>query len=295
MEEGRLVALGYGRVASAHLDPMEKKPLYHFYPGQPVFSIGGWGCSFSCSFCQNWSLSQQGPPRDGGEVHGPDAIIATADAHGANTIAYTYNEPLVNFEFVRDCAALAREQGLRNVLVTNGYINPEPAADLLPLIDALNVDIKCMDDDFYERQCGGTVQPVLDFCVQARRAGCHLEITNLLIPNLTDQTDQVEELAVWIREHLGEATPLHVSGYRPEYRLRTPATPRATLDRAWGTASAVLPYVYLGNVISDRGSSTHCPRCKAELIRRSGYAIQAVGLDEKAVCRGCGRRAEVIL
>ena len=293
--EGRMTALGYGRVSSAHLDPMEKKPLYHFHPGQPIFSIGGWGCSFTCTYCQNWSLSQQGPDRDSTDVYPPESIVAAADENGSNSIAFTYNEPLVNYEFVRDCAVLARTRGMSNVLVTNGSINPEPAAALLPLIDALNVDIKCMDNDFYQRQCGAELQPVLDFCLQARAAGCHLEITNLVIPNLNDQAEQITELAVWIKEKLGEFTPLHLSGYRPEYRLKIPATPRAILEKAWHTASAILPYVYLGNMISDHGSSTLCPPCKGELIRRSGYTVQAVGLTETGACRHCGRAADLIL
>ncbi len=293
--EGRLTALGYGRISSAHLDPMEKKPLHHFHPGASVYSIGGWGCNFDCSFCQNASISQTAPERHGGLCHSPGEVVATAIQEGSRAIAYTYNEPLVNLEYVRDCADLAREKGLSNVLVTNGYINPGPAADLLPLIDALNVDIKCIEDDFYTRQCRGTLQPVLDFCVQARRAGCHLEITNLVIPNLNDQFEQITELAVWVRDHLGENTPLHLSAYRPEYRLKIPATPRAVMEKAFSAAGAVLPYVYLGNMLSDHGSATRCPGCKSELIRRSGYAIQRTGINEKAACRQCGRAADFVL
>jgi pyruvate formate lyase activating enzyme len=293
--EGRLMAASYGRVSSAHLDPMEKKPLYHFHPGQPIFSIGGWGCNLSCLFCQNWSISQQGSNRDGGEDYPPESIVDTAAENGSSSIAYTYNEPVVNFEFVRDVAKLAKARGMNNVLVTNGFINPEPAAELLPLIDALNVDIKCIENDFYERQCGGAVKPVLDFCVQARRAGCHIEITNLVIPNLNDQPGQVAELAAWVKENLGETTPLHLSAYRPEYRMKTPAPPRALMEKAWNAAAAILPYVYLGNMLSDHGSSTRCPACKNEWIRRSGYTIQTVGLDKNAACRQCGRAADVII
>lgn len=293
--EGRLTALGYGRISAAHLDPMEKKPLYHFHPGKSVYSIGGWGCNFSCAFCQNASISQQPPDRDAGPCHSPASVVETAIQQGSRALAFTYNEPLVNIEYIRDCAALARERGLSNVLVTNGYVNREPAADLLPLIDALNVDIKCIEEDFYTRQCRGTLQPVLDFCVQARQAGCHLEITNLVIPNLNDQPGQITELAVWIRDHLGVNTPLHLSAYRPEYRLKIPATPRAIMERAFSAAEAVLPYVYLGNMLSDHGSATHCPGCKGELIRRSGYAVQLTGLNEKAACRQCGRAADGVL
>jgi pyruvate formate lyase activating enzyme len=292
--EGRLTALGYGRMSSMHVDPMEKKPLYHFHPGSPVFSIGGWGCNFSCVFCQNASISQQGPERQGGDTHTPEQVMDMAAQQGCVAVAYTYNEPLVNFEFVLDCARLAREKGMINVLVTNGYVNPGPAAELLPLVDAMNVDIKCIEDDFYARQCHGSLQPVLDFCVQARAAGSHIEITNLVIPNLNDQAEQIAELAAWVKQNLGEKTPLHLSAYRPEYRLRTPATPRAIMDRAYAAAAAILPYVYLGNMLADHGSSTRCPECKAILIRRSGFTIQKAGLNEAGACRQCGRPADVV-
>ncbi len=292
--EGRLTALGYGRISSAHLDPMEKKPLYHFHPGRSIYSIGGWGCNFACAFCQNYVISQQGPERQGGDFHAPEEVVDSVVRQGCGALAYTYNEPLVNFEYVLECSRLAREKGVLNVLVTNGYINPEPAAELLPLIDALNVDIKCIEDDFYTRQCRGTLQPVLDFCVQARKAGCHLEITNLVIPNLNDQAAQITELAEWVKQNLGEKTPLHLSAYRPEYKLKIPATPRAVMERAYAAASAILPYVYLGNMLADHGTNTLCPGCKNVLIRRSGFAVQRVGVDEACACRQCGRAADLI-
>lgn len=293
--EGRLTALGYGRISSAQMDPMEKKPLYHFHPGQNVYSIGGWGCTFACVFCQNASISQQGPERQGGEYNAPESVIEAAIQGGAHAIAYTYNEPLCNIEYVQDCAVLAHAKGLDNVLVTNGYVNPEPAADLLPHIDALNVDIKCIEEDFYTRQCRGTLQPVLDFSEQARKAGCHLEITNLVIPNLNDQPDQITALAVWIRDHLGDHTPLHLSAYRPCFRLKTPATPRTVMEKAYAAAAAILPYVYLGNMLSDHGGNTQCPGCGSELIHRTGYTIRLPGLDDKGACRQCGKAADVVL
>jgi pyruvate formate lyase activating enzyme len=294
-EEGRLYSLSYGRISSSHVDPIEKKPLYHFHPGSSVFSIGSWGCNLCCVFCQNWSISQQGPVREGGVIVAPQEVVQTALREGCPGIAYTYNEPIVTIEYVIECARLARDNGLWNVLVTNGYINPEPAAELLALMDALNVDIKSMEDEFYRRYCGGTLAPVLDFCIQARRAGCHLEITNLVITNLNDQPNQAEDLALWIKEHLGLTTPLHLSAYRPEYRLQEPSTPRAVLDRAWEAARRHLPYVYQGNVLSDRGSHTLCPECGKELIRRWGYDVKRVGLIEPGQCAHCGRPADIVL
>lgn len=293
--DGRLMAFGYGRISASHVDPMEKKPLFHFHPGRNVYSIGGWGCNFSCLFCQNAAISQQSPERSGNGFVSPDAVVEQAVKQGTGAIAYTYNEPLVNLEYVHDCAVAAREKGLLNVVVTNGYVNPEPAAYLLPVIDALNVDIKCIEEDFYARQCRGTLPPVLDFCVQARQAGCHVEITNLVIPNLNDQPDQITGLAVWIRDHLGDHTPLHLSAYRPEFKMKIPCTPRNIMEKAYAAAAAILPYVYLGNMLSDRGANTACQACKNVLIRRSGYTIQTGGLTGKGECRQCGKAADIVL
>ncbi len=261
---GRLVAGGYGLVSSENVDPIEKKPLNRFYPGERIYSIGGWGCNFSCSFCQNWTISQQvGISREqgaGGGANGagseelgeggnsPAEIIEHAIRSGGIGIAYTYNEPLISFEFVRDCAILAHEAGLKNVLVTNGYINSKPAEELLPLIDALNIDIKCIDDSFYVAHCGGHVRPVLDFAVQAVSAGCHVEITNLLIPGLNDNDSQVVALAEWIANNLGRKTPLHLSAYYPQFKLNVPATTLQQVQHAHELALQHLAHVYMGNV-----------------------------------------------
>ena len=288
---GELQALSYGQVSSAAVDPIEKKPLYHFHPGRSIFSVGGWGCNFRCEFCQNWTISQQADLD--GRAYTPERVVAEARASGSVGIAYTYNEPLVGFEFVRDCARLAREGGLPNVLVTNGYVCREPAADLLPLVDALNIDIKGMDEDFYHRLCHGRLNPVLDFCRQSRAAGCHVEITNLMIPNLNDGESQVRALARWIRHELGAATPLHLSAYHPEYRLDAPPTPVATLRRAYAICREDLQYVYMGNVRGAEGQDTHCPGCEALLISRAGYATAIRGLKDGR-CAACGRKADIV-
>lgn len=254
-----LVAEGYGLISSENLDPVEKKPLNQFHPGEMIYSIGGWGCNFSCQFCQNWTISQQvlGGSRERGAgsmgrggvgAFCPEEIVERACASGGIGIAYTYNEPLISFEFVRDCAVLAHEAGLKNVLVTNGYINSKPAAELLPLIDALNIDIKSMDDSFYVEQCGGHLHPVLDFAIQAVESGSHVEITNLLIPGLNDADDLVESLAKWIANHLGRETPLHLSGYYPQYKLSVPATTLKQVQHARESAMESLAYVYMGNM-----------------------------------------------
>jgi pyruvate formate lyase activating enzyme len=288
---GRLFAAGYGLVSSAHVDPIEKKPLYHYRPGAAVFSVGGWGCNFACDFCQNWTISQAADL--GGTPAAPETVVGEARRSGSPGIAYTYNEPLVGCEFVADCARLARDAGLFNVLVTNGYVQPGPAAALLPLIDALNVDVKSMDDAFYRAHCRARLEPVLAFCRQAVAAGRHVEITNLVIPGLNDGDAQVAALAEWVRDELGPAVPLHLSGYHPQYRLRVPATPAATLQRARAICRRALRYVYLGNVIAEEGCDTDCPGCGATLVRRRGYRAAVTGLRDGA-CAACGRAAEIV-
>jgi pyruvate formate lyase activating enzyme len=289
---GELKAAAYGLLSSAHVDPIEKKPLYHFHPGSSIFSAGGWGCNFACPFCQNWTISQAVEPES--LRVGPDQILREAVRSRCHSVAYTYNEPLVGFEFVRDCSRAVKEAGLVNVLVTNGHIEREPAAQLLPLTAALNIDIKSMDEDFYRKQCRGRLEPVLAFSKQAVDAGCHVEITNLVIPGLNDAPEQFERLARWIRENLGPSTPLHLSAYRPEYRLEVPATPAETLEQACRICRADLAYVYIGNVFTRSGQDTDCPQCGRTLIRRRGYSTEITGIKDNA-CSGCGRRADVVL
>lgn len=289
---GKLFAAGYGLVSSAHADPVEKKPLYHFYPGARIFSVGGWGCNFKCDFCQNWNISQQ-VDRSSAPVE-PGAIAAAAGAEESIGVAYTYNEPLINLEFVTDCARLVRAAGRVNVLVTNGFVRPKPAESILPLVDALNIDIKSMRADFYRTHCAGALGPVLDFAKQAVAAGCHVEITNLIIPGLNDSAEEFISLAEWIRSKLGEKTPLHLSAYRPEFKMKRPPTPPATLERAYAVCRKILPYVYVGNVVSDTGQTTFCPRCGAELISRRGYRTSITGVQGNQ-CAQCGRPADVIM
>ncbi len=295
VEGGSLVALAYGAVSSAGVDPVEKKPLYHFFPGRSIFSVGGWGCNFACTFCQNWAISQAF--REGGERHTPEEIAAAAAEAAANGgsvgVAYTYNEPLVGFEFVRDCARLVRQAGLRNVLVTNGFINPAPAADLLPLVDACNIDIKSMAPAFYAEQCRGALDPVLAFARHAKEAGCHVELTNLLIPGLNDTDALLDRLTEWVAEHLGVETPLHLSAYRPEFRMETPATPPGLLGRAARRCAGRLAYVYVGNVFTGAFSDTACAACGATLVQRRGYRVSTAGLQGSA-CAACGQAAPFV-
>ena len=292
VRDGELQALCYGVVSSAAMDPIEKKPLYHFHPGSQIFSIGGWGCNLACVFCQNWTISQQVLDKTAELM--PSRVVKEALGHRSVGVAYTYNEPIVGFEFVRDCARLAKDASLANVLVTNGFIEREPARELLPFIHALNIDIKSMDDQFYKEHCRGRLQPVLDFAKQSVDAGCHVEITNLVIPGLNDKPELFTKLAQWIRANLGQATPLHFSAYRPEHKLTVHATPPSTLEKAFALAKSELQYVYLGNVRLAEGSNTACPGCKAVLVSRRGYLTE-IGDIKSGACGACGRKADMVL
>ncbi len=289
--DGQLRARSYGRVSSLQIDPIEKKPLYHFYPGSKILSVGGWGCNFACDFCQNWSISQSLDSR--GERATPEAVVAAVTRARVGQIAYTYNEPLVNYEFVRDCSRLLHANGVRNVLVTNGFLETEPAEALLPLTDALNVDIKSMDEDFYRRRCRGRLAPVLQFVRLARDAGCHLEITHLLVPENDTVGEQVSRLAEWIADHLGPEVPLHISAYQPQYRSQTPPTQPRQLQEAHDVAVRHLHFVYLGNVVSASGRDTLCPHCGHRWVRRNsgGYNGVSIAGITGSRCSGCGAPA----
>lgn len=242
---GRLYSLNYGRAASVALDPIEKKPLYHFHPGEFILSVGTIGCNLSCLFCQNWSISKE--VKTPTEPMTSSALIARAVELGSFGIAYTYNEPFIWYEFVRESAQAAQEAGLKNVLVTNGYVSPGPLKELLPFIDAANIDLKSIRDEFYRKVCSGTVAPVLA-TIRAMKAVCHVELTNLLIPTLNDSDQELSALVDWICDNAGADCPLHFSRYFPCYKMTLPPTPVSTLKRAAAIAKKKLKHVYLGNV-----------------------------------------------
>jgi pyruvate formate lyase activating enzyme len=246
-EEGRIVPWSYGKVTSLSLDPIEKKPLYHFHPGSRILSAGSFGCNFRCGFCQNWSIAQQEAPC---RLMSPAELVQMAvQAIGSGNIglAYTYNEPLVGYEFVLDCSRLIRERQLKNVLVTNGYINPDPLEELLPFIDAANIDLKAWNQDFYGKICGGLVEPVKKTIVHC--AGrCHIEITTLLLPGLNDREDEIEELAGFLAS-IDPNIPLHMTRHHPDYRMTEPApVSRARMELLSGLARKKLKNVWLGNI-----------------------------------------------
>jgi pyruvate formate lyase activating enzyme len=282
---GRLELLNYGEYTSFGLDPIEKKPLYHFHPGSEILSIGGMGCNFTCSFCQNCEISQGEPATRHVEPQElANEVVKNLD-HSIG-LAYTYNEPFIWFEFVRDSAPLIRKAGGKIVFVTNGYVNPAPLAELLPLIDAMNVDLKAFDDEFYKKQCGGRVGPVKETIAAAVRAGVHVEVTLLLIPTLNDSNVRLHEQASWIAS-LSKDIPFHISRYFPCHELTLPPTPAPTIKKAREIAMEYLNYVYVGNIGDADGARTVCPLCRHTVIERLGYRTEVSGLDGTK-CANCG-------
>ncbi|RJP27249.1 MAG: AmmeMemoRadiSam system radical SAM enzyme [Actinobacteria bacterium] len=280
----------YNRAMARGMDPIEKKPLYHFHPGALIYSLGTRGCNQSCDFCQNWHMLQ--PDASTAEITSRQAVDE-ALAEGSMGLAYTYNEPTIWYEFVLECSQAAREAGLANVLVTNGSINAEPFAQLAPFIDAMNIDVKSMDPEFYRKICSSQLEPVLATCRAAKAAGIHVEITNLVIPTLNDSDERFGELVDFVAG-LGPEVPLHFSAYFPSYKMTIEPTPLDSLLRAQEIARRKLYYVYLGNVAARDGSDTHCPQCDNLLIARRGYRTSIAGIKD-GKCDNCGRKADVVL
>lgn len=289
--DGELRTLNYGEVASYGLDPIEKKPLYHFYPGHQIFSVGTMGCNLHCRFCQNWEIAHAEPST---LRVTPGEIVDLARQQNDNCIgiAYTYSEPVVWYEFVQETAVLAREAGLKNVLVTNGFIEQEPLEKLLPYIDAMNIDVKAFTDDFYHQMCAGRLDPVRRTVKMAVRS-CHVELTTLLIPGQNDSPAEIEELVSWVAG-INREIPLHLSRYFPNYRLELPPTPVKTMHRAREIAQEKLSYVYLGNLWDVENGYTYCPQCRGKVIERSGYIIRGLHLKEGNRCPYCDYALNIV-
>lgn len=295
--EGTLYTLVYGVVAAENVDPIEKKPLFHFYPGSRSYSISTVGCNFSCAFCQNSDISQM--PRDRGEIRGrkisPDEIVENAVSTKAKAIAYTYTEPTVFFEFAFDIGRIAHNRGIKNVFVTNGFMTAEAIEKISPYLDAANVDLKSFNDGFYRKICGGRLSPVLGSIRKMKALGIWVEVTTLIIPTLNDGDEELKRIAEFILS-VGAETPWHISRFHPMYKMvNLPPTPLKTIHRAAEIGKeAGLRYVYSGNVPGDAGENTYCHKCGNLLIDRYGFYINSINL-QGSLCPECGTPLDGIL
>lgn len=285
---GIFYTLVYGRVCAAHVDPIEKKPLFHYLPGTLAFSVATAGCNVSCRFCQNWNISQAQPEQVEAEYLPPGKMADLARQSGCPTIAFTYNEPVVFSEFLMDAADAGHAAGIRSVAVSNGFVQEEPLRAAYGKMDAVKIDLKAFSESFYRRVVRGQLTPVLDSLVILRKMGKWIEIVYLVVPTLNDSDEEIRGLASWLKANLGAEVPLHFSQYHPEYLLKNlPVTPVATLERAKAIADAEgLHYVYLGNVPGNRGENTYCPQCKRILVERSGFEIRQM-LIRNSTCPDC--------
>jgi len=287
--DGVYYTLTYGNPCAIHVDPIEKKPFYHFLPTTTAFSIATAGCNLDCKFCQNWHISQARPEELANYDLPPEELVAAAVESGSPSIAYTYSEPTIFFEYMLECAKLAHTRGLRNVYHSNGYIEPAPLRELAAYLDAANVDLKGFTEDYYEEMSGASLAPVLRSLKILREEGVHLEITTLLVPGMNDDPEELTEMCRWIRDNLGASVPVHFSRFHPQHRLRNlPPTPVERLELARDIALREgLEYVYIGNVPGHEANSTYCPVCSEELIHRIGYSVEIVGFVDGR-CPHCG-------
>jgi len=286
---GVLRSLSYGRPAAVHLDPIEKKPFYHFLPGRQALSLGTVGCALHCRFCQNWELSQGRPEDRVQRFVPPEDVVQVANDRRAPVIAFTYNEPTVFTEYLVDIARLARQAGIRSVLVSCGYMNEAPLAEMCECLDAIKIDLKGYSPEFYRRVCDAELDPVLRSIKQIGRSGVHQELVNLVVPTLNDSRAMLEDLCRWVADELGPDVPIHFTRFHPDYQLmHLPPTPVATLEQAGELAAKHgLRYAYIGNVPGHRGDHTYCPACGEVVIRRRGFLIEANRLRD-GKCEQCG-------
>ncbi len=285
--KSKLYTMAYGNPCAVNTDPVEKKPLYHFLPGTTAFSIATAGCNLACLNCQNWTISQTSPDKTQNYDLPPEDVVAGAAGKGCRSIAYTYSEPVTFYEYVYETAKLARSSGIRNIMVSNGYINREPLRQLCRYIDAANIDLKAFSESTYLKLTGAKLQPVLDSLRTYRDEGVWLEITNLVVPGWSDKPDEIKQMCGWLAENGFTDTPLHFSRFQPQYKLEhVPPTPPGILARAAETARAAgIKYVYIGNLPGSGNDDTICPSCGNKVIDRSGFRIVSKSLtDGKCSC-----------
>jgi pyruvate formate lyase activating enzyme len=288
-EKGELKNLVYGHPSALHVDPIEKKPLYHVFPGSRSLSLGTVGCNFRCSFCQNWQISQT-HEIDGSETVTPEQVVALALEYDCATVAYTYNEPTIFWPYARDIALKAKEAGLRSIFVTNGFESEETIEDMAGLIVAANVDLKSFQADYYKKELKGDLEGVLASMKKMKAEGIWVEVTTLVIEGVNDSDEELGRIAAFVANELGAETPWHVTAFHPDYKmLETPPTSLETLERAKSIGlSAGLEYIYIGNAPAD--NSTYCPKCGKRVIERHGYGIGEISLDAEGKCRFCAHQ-----
>lgn len=292
---GTLFATTYGRVSAEAVDPIEKKPLFHYLPGTLSYSLGGVGCNFHCAHCQNWHISRADADTAMLRTISPEDGVNRALKSGGASISWTYNEPTIWHEYTLAMGTLARQRGLGTVYVTNGYITEEALREIAPMLQAFRVDLKAFSDDFYKKVCGARLQPVLDAAALAKELKMHVETVTLVIPGLNDSMTEMEGLVRWVIEHLGPATPMHFSRFHPDYKMTDrAATPVATLEKIYTMAKGLgLRFPYLGNVYDHPYENTFCPSCGETLIARQGFISRIRALDG-VQCRKCGEKIELV-
>jgi pyruvate formate lyase activating enzyme len=292
-EETKLIANNYGKLSSFSVDPIEKKPLYHYYPKSKIFSIGGIGCNMSCKHCQNYSISMSPAGRKRTTYESPEDIVAFCGKEKFDAIAFTYNEPVIWFEYIMDIVDEAPD--LRYVLVSNGLVCEDPLRELCRVSDAMNIDIKGFTDDFYMKVCGAHLADVMRSAEIISEEGVHIELTYLVIPGYNDTEEEIEKFSSWVRDELSPETPVHFSRFHPDFEMmNVPITPLETLFMCREIAmEGGIEYVYVGNVLDDEASNTYCPECGALAIRRTGYLVDIVGLNGDR-CARCRRKLHII-
>lgn len=290
---GKMVAYSYGRISSIAVDPIEKKPLYHYRPGSRIFSVGGIGCNLKCEYCQNYSISMSPIGKKRTTYKSAEEIVALCRQQTFDQIAFTYNEPAIWYEYIMD--VMECDPGLGLVLVTNGMVNESPLKDLCRNANAMNIDIKAFTDDFYRKVCGGSLADAKRSCEVVMESGVHLELTYLMIPGHNDGDEEVSRFVQWVRSDLSPDVPVHFNRFHPDYEMMAvPMTPVETLLRAKSIAEENgLNYAYVGNVLADDATDTYCPECGAAVIKRTGYLIDASGLDGDR-CAYCKHRLNII-
>jgi pyruvate formate lyase activating enzyme len=289
-QNGTYYTLVHSRPCSAHVDPIEKKPLFHFLPGTQAFSIATAGCNLNCKFCQNWEISQVRPEQVTAYDLPPEDVAAYAEQSGCKTIAYTYSEPIVFYEYMLDCAIAGHKRGVRSVVITAGYINHDPWLELIKEVDAIKVDFKAFTEEFYQDICSGKLKPIMDALVDLAKSDIWYELVYLVIPTLNDNLIDIKNMSKWMIKELGRDVPIHFTRFGPQYLLKNlPPTPVSTLEKAREIAQEEgMNFVYIGNVPGHKGEHTYCPSCKQVVIERVGYSIIQMNLKD-GKCGFCGK------